>query len=191
MLLSAQASAGPTQHLETIVVNSTDPNPVYAATSLVIGDPYVLEASGTYAYAWGWGYFSDAGYSSADGWSTIRTDIGIHPTTPEPTVGMPCPGVGSLLGDFGGGIQVVDWGIYRPDHVYRYEFVAISSSVGFVTSDWWDQWYGSQWDNQGGMFDNSGSLGVELLKPIPAPAAILLGTVGAGLVGWLRRRRTL
>jgi uncharacterized protein YycO len=128
--------------------------------SLVPGEVYTIQVSGTYEYGHG---PADAAYATYYDWSNIRTDIGLHPTTPEPTIGAPAPGVCCLLVDFGDGIAIADWGSYRSDHVYTYSFTATSPILGFVISDWWGDWPfppGAEYDYQNGMGDNYGFLTV-------------------------------
>ena len=72
---------------------------------------------------------------------------------------------------------------YRSDHVYGFVIdlgTSVPSNLHFGVSN-------------GNFSDNSGAYNIEVaqLSVIPAPGAVLLGSVGVGFVGWLRRRRAL
>ncbi len=82
---------------------------------------------------------------------------------------------GSGQGDM---VAYIPWSLFPADptgkYVYLYSLFGEGGEI--PNNDGFEEW---AVQTEGG------------LPPIPAPGAILLSSIGAGLVGWLRRRRTL
>jgi len=95
----------------------------------------------------------------------------------------------------------VDWVTIRTEdiHITAYDFggniLYAQSATGLVTDPAWGTFTftGVGPIAKISFWDATGSVGVGRLEftPIPAPGAILLGGIGVGIVGWLRRRRAL
>lgn len=127
------------------------------AISLTSGGYYYAQVTGTFVPTSAANWFADAGYSTNNNWQNVLPDYGITGTDPN-------KGAHALLGDLGSGVGIINWGAYNSDHVYEFYFSPTAANTQFVIGDRWSNWYNTEWNNQTGMSDNSGSLNLNIYE---------------------------
>ncbi len=148
------------------------------------------EASGTW---WAGSTYRHILRSSGGAW----TDLGIHPNlSGDHHDGMEIVGNSLFISDMTSDVliqyrldaagNVIDpWA--TPYKTFNYSEAASVEGMGYGPNShlWISGW------NSGTIYEIGGGELQGELNPIPAPGAIILGSLGVGIVGWLRRRRTL
>jgi len=123
-----------------------------AGIALATDVPYLFRASGVYQYSGSASSKADASYATSNGWSSVRSDVGVQGTN---------KGVTSVLADLGSGVGVVNWdndSNFNADHIYAKQFTPSSNvNANFRISDWYADWYGDYCKNQSCMGDNDGA----------------------------------
>ena len=137
---------------------------------------YKFEAKGTFYPTRNQNFQSDAAYTTEDGWSTVSNKYGIYGIPPDLAAH-------ALLSDFGQKMGIVNWGQYNSDHNYSFYFAPTSTSATFVIGDRYDNWFKTDWNNNAGMTDNSGSLTLDVYECVPNqpnPSSCGNGTIEPG-----------
>ena len=189
------------------------------ATILTICFVGVVHAGATFTFDDGGLSFADkdaavSTYMTAKYGSTVTTNGVFAAKNP---VFNPTMFISTYVG-YGGAFEIsfdvpvdsasFDWFVFEATAGADFKYMAYDQDGNLV--DWFTQYCGSNSGGESGLleystpvarlwFSNEGfhDVGIDNLKvgggtaPIPAPGAILLGTVGVSIVGWLRRRRVL
>lgn len=144
----------PVAYSGPFTISSTDIDGI--TVPVVGGKEYLIEASGTFIPTGAPGYLSDAGYTLVNG--SVSNLYGIKGTPPDYAAH-------ALLGNFGGGVGVIDWGDYNSDHRYRkaYSF-GNNTDINFLIGDRYDNWFDTDYNNQIGMDDNKGDLSLTVYE---------------------------
>ncbi|MBN1125018.1 MAG: hypothetical protein JXA82_08420 [Sedimentisphaerales bacterium] len=167
LAVAQTAFAGPTWTLLETLDVSAQGGTVTSATTLLNGMLYQIEASGTFSA--GDTITADAEYSSGRPSYVWQDYVERYESYGEGLLELRVNG------------QFVEWGDYNPDHVYTLDIVGNGSQLQF-SFDIYDIYFPN----------NEGGLTAKIYAaPVPAPGALLLGSVGMGFVGWLRKRKSL
>jgi|GEM_PF-1439687 len=147
----------PVAYSGPFTISSTDGDGI--TIPVVGGKEYLFKVSGTFVPTGASGYISDAGYTLING--VLANQYGIKGTPPD-------LGTHALLGNFGEGVGIVDWGNYNSEHIYTKAYTFDNNDnnydINFLIGDRYDNWFNTAWNNQDGMKDNSGNLSLTVYE---------------------------